>query len=157
MADIIYVHNIGSEGTTRRMSPAGTGAQTAGATATVTGVTIDRGGFSGGSLPRSAEFAALFDTTLASGKTLSVYFDVQHSTNNSTFTDFATQAATLAATGPSGGGAVQGAVSFNVDLGGAYRYIRLLTVPTLSATGTDTCTFISTGFFAGFDRLASPT
>jgi len=157
MADIVYVTNIGAEGTTRRMSPAGTGAQTAGATATITGVTIDRGGFSGGSLPRSAEFAALFDTTLQSGKTLSVTFDLQHSTNNSTFTDFATSAAVVAATGPSGGGAVQGQVAFNVNLTGAYRYVRLLTVPTLSAIGTDTVTLISTGFFAGFDRLASPT
>lgn len=156
MADITLIHNVGALGTTRRLSPAGTGAQTAGATATVTGVTIDREGFAGGSLPRSVEVAALFDTTLQSGKTLSVYFDVQHSTNNTTWTDYATQASVVAATGPSGGGAVQGQTSFSVDLGGAYRYVRLLTVPTLSATGTDTVTLVATGFFAGYDRLAAP-
>ena len=157
MADQVFVHNIASYITTRRASPAGTGAQTAGANATVTGVTIDRGGFAGGSLPRSAEFAVAFDATLQSGKTLSVSFDVQHSTNNSTWVDFATSSGVVAATGPSGGGAVQGSQSFAVDLGAANRYVRLVFQPVLSATGTDTVTAVAVAVLSGYDRLASPT
>lgn len=157
MADLVLTHNVAAYITTRRASPAGTGAQTAGANATVTGVTIDRGGFAGGSLPRSMEAAVLFDTTLASGKTLSVAFDVQHSTNNSTWTDFATTAAVVVATGPSGGGAAQGATSYPVDLGAAYRYIRVNWVPSMSNTGTDTVTGLAVAVLAGYDRLASPT
>ena len=157
MADTVLIRNIGQYITTRRASPAGTGAQTAGATASITGVTIDREGFAGGSLPDSAQFAVLFDATLQSGKTLSIAFDVQHSTNNSSWTDFATNATAVVATGPSGGGAVQGATSFNVNLVPAYRYVRLVTVPTLSATGTDTVTMVASVALAGYDRLASPT
>lgn len=157
MADIVLQHNVGQLGTTRRLSPAGTGAQTAGAAATITGVTVDRGGFASGSLPRSAEIAALFDATLASGKTLSFYFDVQDSPDGTNFSDFATSTTTVALTGVSGGAAQQGQLSFNVDLNGARRYVRLLAVPVFSATGTDTATVVNTGFFAGFDRLQAGT
>ena len=156
MADLVLVRNIGAYITTRRGSGAGTGAQTAGATATITGATIDREGFAGGSLPDSMQTAFLYDSTLASGKTLVVYFDVQHSTNNSTFTDFATGTGTTTVTGASGGSVQQGSISFNVNLHGAYRYIRTLVVPSLSATGTDTITGLIVDVVAGYDRLAAP-
>ncbi len=109
----------------------------------------------GGSMPLSGELAALFSATLASGKTLSVSFDLQDSPDGVNFSDYATQAATVVATGPAGGGTVSGQSAFNVNLSGARRYLRALMVPTLSATGTDTAVFVTSGVFAGFDRLAA--
>jgi hypothetical protein len=154
MPDFVTQRNIAAMGELRRLSAqaALTAAGTGDAT-TVTGGTIDRAGFAGGSLPGSADIGVLFAATLASGQTLSVTFDVQDSPDGTNFSDFYTQAATVAATGPSGGGVVTGAINIGVDFTLARRYTRVLFVPDLSATGTDTAVAIAAGFFAGYDRL----
>jgi hypothetical protein len=157
MSDIVLQRNVGALGDLLRLTDqAALTAAGSGDATTVTGQTIDREGFAGGSLPNSAEIAVLFAATLASGKTLSVTFDVQDSLDGTTFADYATSAALVAATGPSGGGTVKGQLEFPVSLGSARRYVRLLFLPDLSATGTDTAVAIAAGFFAGFDRLAAP-
>jgi hypothetical protein len=157
MADIVLQHDIADLGSMRRLSDqVALTAGGVGNATTVTSVTIDRGGFAGGSLPNAAEIDVLFAATLGSGNTLAVSFDVQDSPDGVNFSDFSTAASAVVATGPAGGGTVKSQVPFGVDLTGARRYVRVLFVPTLSATGTDTATAIAAGFFAGFDRLAAP-
>lgn len=161
MGDIVQQRNIGAVGDLLRLSDQASA--TAGGTGdatTVTGYTIDRmkigSSGSAGSMPLSALVAVLFAATLASGKTLSVTFDVQDSPDGTNFSDYQTAAAAVVATGPSGGGAVTGQAVLQVSLTSARRYVRLLFVPDLSATGTDTATAIGAAFVGGFDRLAAP-
>ena len=157
MSDIVTQRNIGAKGDLLRLSAqAALTAGGSGDATTVTGVTIDREGFAGGSLPNSALIGALFSATLASGKTLSVTFDVQDSPDGTNFSDYATTTALVAATGPSGGGTVVGELNVQVNLTSARRYFRVLFYPDLSAVSTDTATAIAAGFVAGFDRLAAP-
>jgi len=148
---------------------------------TWTGISIDRGGaFATGALPRTLDAALLFDATLASGKSLSVCWDVQHSPDNSTWSDFATEASQVVATGQSGGGRAIGVSRLtlssaddpniasatnipgqtptpSINLGSAARYIRLNVVPHLASTGTDTGVIAAVGVFAGFDILQAPS
>lgn len=135
--------------------------------ATFTFSSVDREAFLfGGSLPQSADIGVLYTATLASGKTLSIQFDLQDSADNTNFSDFATAAAAVVATGPSGGGLVTGVARMprpssagalagipGVDLRGARRYVRLLAIPHLSATGTDTAIIGHVAVFGGFDLL----
>lgn len=158
MADIVTQRNIAAYGGLKRLSDQG--ALTAGGggdAASITGGTVDRENFANGSLPNSAEIGALFSATLASGKTLSVAFDVQDSADGAAWSDYFTQGATAVATGPSGGGVVTGQSNIAVNLTSARRYVRTILVPDLSATGTDTAVVIAAGFFGGFDSLPAPT
>lgn len=123
---------------------------------TVTGATIDRGGFGNGSLPDSALMGVLYSATLGSGKTLSVATAVQDSADGTNWSDYSTVGATVAATGPSGGGAVHGQYNVPVNLRSAREYVRFNYQPDLSATGTDTAVTCAAGAFGGFDRLAAP-
>ena len=148
--DLSGIHSAGSYGAQRRLSPAGTGAQIAGSNSPVTGPVLDRFAAWGGAMPRTAQIAALYDTTLSVGKTLGFTFTLQDSGDGVNFVSYATQAATIVATGA---GTSQGQTSFPADLGGARRYVRLIVTPVMSATSTDTVTFVSVGWFAGFDRL----
>jgi hypothetical protein len=151
MSMLTLIHNVAALVTPRWAGPAtGAPTQTAGATAAVTGITIDRNAFNAGSLPKSAVFTANFYTSLSAGKTLSFAFEVDSSPDGSTWTSYATQAATVYA---SATGAQTGQADFAVDLGNAQRYLRLIVTPTLSNTGTDTVQVIPTAVFAGFDRL----
>ena len=125
--DLSGIHSAGSYGAQRRLSPAGTGAQTAGAVSPVTGPALDRFTAWNGAMPHTTQIAALWDTTLAAGKTLGFTF--------------------------TGAGTSQGQTSFPVDLSGARRFVRLIVAPVMSAMSTDTVTFLSVGWFAGFDRL----
>jgi hypothetical protein len=157
MADVVLQHDVADLGSIRILSAPDT--LTAGGTGDatlVTGIALDRFNFANGSLPMSAEFAVLFDATLSVGKTLSITFDVQHSPDNTIWTDFQTQAAVVVATGPTGGGTVVGQSSLGVDLTMANRYVRMNFTPDLSATSVDTAIVVGAGFFAGFDRLPAP-
>lgn len=156
MVDLVTQHNIGALITERIASTVlSITAGGAGDNATFTGISFDREAFAQGSLPDSALFAALYDATLASGKTLSAGLGVQDSADNSAWSDFSTVASTVVATGPSGGGRVSGAVPFAVDLGPARRYVRVNVLPDMSATGTDTGFVVSAAAFGGFDRLGA--
>jgi len=161
MADITLQRNVGSLGDLLRLSDqAALTAAGSGDATTVTGQTIDRMAIgtsgSSGAMPLSALVAVLFSATLASGKTLSVTFDVQDSPDGTNFSDYATSAALVVATGPSGGGTVRGQSVQQVSLTSARRYVRLLFLPDLSATGTDTAVAMGAAFVGGFDRLAAP-
>ena len=158
MPDVVLQHDVADLGSLRILTAfASLTAGGSGDDTLVTGLTFDRESFANGSLPMSAEFAALFDAVLAQAKTLSITFDVQHSVDGATWVDFQTQVATVFATGPTGGGTVTGQATLGVDLTMANRYVRLNLTPDLSNTSTDTATVIGVGFFAGFDRLpASP-
>lgn len=171
MADIVQNKNIGAlideaAAFSYLSWTAGGGSDSA----TWTGISIDREGFATGSLPRSLDAIVFFDTVLASGHTLSITWDVQHSTNNSSWTDYATESATVVATGISGGSRQVGKARMTVqstadnpspgpgiNLQSAYRYVRLNVLPHLSAPGTDTAVIAGIGVFGGFDQLASPT
>jgi hypothetical protein len=170
MADIVLLKSIG-ELVDQKLFSSSLSWTAGGASDSVTwtGLTINRGAFAG-SLPRSLDAFVAYDATLGSGQTLALYFDVQNSTNSSTWTDYATEASTVVATGPSGGGHVAGIARMSVaandlnrpsgtpgvDLSGAMQYIRCNVVPHLSRTGTDTAVIVVAGTFAGFDTLASP-
>lgn len=171
MADIVLQKNLGALIDVESVyAPAlswtaGTGADSE----TFTSVTVDREGFATGSLPRSMDVEIYWSATLASGKTLSLYSEIDSSPDNSTWAVYATEQATLA-TGPSGGGAVNGVHRMTVqttadnptpgpglNLGSAARYLRYLGLPHLSATGTDTGVIRAVGMVVGgFDQLAAP-
>lgn len=147
MGGIVQTRNIGSLITTRRGTAAATA--TAGGTGdatTSTGDSIDRASIG---MPQSAQFSTLYETTLASGKTLAIATTIQHSTDNSSFTDYATEASTVVATGPSGGGVVKGVREVNVNLSSAYQYVRMNNAPDLSATVTDTAVCRGVAVFGG--------
>jgi hypothetical protein len=156
MGDIVQQRNIGALGDLKILSDRATStAGGAGDGATVTGLSVDRQGFSNGSMPNSALIAVAFEATLASGKTLSIGYAVQDSADNSSWADFQTGASTTASTGASGGSVSKSEFNVQVNLGSARRYIRFNYVPTCSATGTDTTYSEAVGFFAGTDRLAA--
>jgi hypothetical protein len=156
MTDIVLQKNVGALVTVKNGSTstsataAGTGDNTSKA-----GISIDRVNITGnaGSMPMSAVAAVLCDATLASGNTLKVAFTIQEGPDGSNWSDYATTSATTVLTGASGGAAQSGAISLNVDLSGARRYVRLNHVPDLSASGTDTALTRGTWTFAGMDRL----
>jgi hypothetical protein len=137
---------------------------------TFTSSSVDREGLSTGSLPRSADVDVFYSATLGSGQTLSLLLEVDSSADNSAWTAYATEGSTVLATGPSGGGTVSGVYRMTVqstadnptpgpgiDLGSAQRYLRVLGVPHLSRTGTDTAQIQAVGLvLGGFDQLAAP-
>lgn len=137
---------------------------------TFTSSSVDREGLSTGSLPLSADIEVYYAATLGSGQTLSLYWDLQDSADNTNFSDYRTEASTVIATGPSGGGAVSGVARMTVQasadnpvpgpgvpLGSARRYLRFLGVPHLSRTGTDTAVIQAIGVvLGGFDTLPAP-
>lgn len=169
MADIVLQKSIGELEVPKVLSKSS--AWTAGGTSDAVqffGTSIDRMGFSTGSLPRTVDVVIPWDATIASGATLSLTLTLQDSADNSSFADFATEGATVVATGNSGGTRQQGVARLTVassdkptgtpgvSLGGARRYVRLGITPDLSASGTDTGIVQGLGIFAGFDQLASP-
>lgn len=171
MSDIVQLKNIGALIDVESVSApdypwtAGGGSDSV----TFTSSSVDREGFATGSMPRSVDVEIYWSAVLASGKTLSLYSEIDSSPDNSSFTAYATEQVTLA-TGPSGGGAVNGVHRMTVqstadnpspgpgvNLGAANRYLRYLGVPHLSATGTDTGQIRAVGMvFGGFDQLAAP-
>lgn len=157
MPDIVTQHNIAAYGDLKRLSDhwaATAGGSNSGVT--FTGSSLDRMGFSNGSMPRSALVGVIYEAKLASGATLAIAFAVQDSADNSTFADFQTAAPVTYGTGPSGGGIVTGQANLAVDLTNARRYVRVNAPLIFSATVTDTAYADTVGFFAGFDRLAAP-
>ncbi len=158
MNTVVLQHNVGSLIDLKRASDHSTAtAGGTGASTTVTGLSIDRQGFSNGALPLSALFGVIYETTLQSGATLSLGTDIQSSPDNSDWTDFQTATYAVVATGPSGGGAVKGSFNVAVDLGNAQRYVRFNYNPAFSSTGTDTFYGDAVGAMAGFPHLPSPT
>lgn len=124
----------------------------AGNNSALTGAAIDRAPLE---YPLSCVLASFFEATLQSGATLTLTTKIQHSPDNSTWTDFATEAATVVATGPSGGGQVIGTHPLNIDLSGANEYVRAYALPVLSATGTDTAVVVAAVCFGGEAELPS--
>lgn len=158
MNTIVYEKNIASLGVLKRASLHSTAVAAGSGDATsVTGTTIDREGFSTGSISKSAEFGVLFSATLASGATLSLGYAIQDSADSSSWSDIQTATYAVVATGPSGGGVVSGCFDIAADLSNARRYVRINYNPDLSAAGTDTAYADAVGFFAGLDHLPAPT
>ncbi len=165
MSDIVLQRNIGSLIDVKALStPLSWTAGGAADSVTFTGTSIDREGFSNGSLPKSVNVDVIYSATLGSGNTLAISFEIDSAPDNSTWTPFATEASAVIATGPSGGGVVSGvtrmtlpsAASAGVNLDAAQRYLRTLFVPHLNRAGTDTAIIAALGVFAGFDRLQAP-
>ena len=157
MADMVNVHNIGAVVDVVRASAAASAlAAGTGDATTTTGATIDRMGFSNGSMPRSMLASVIYDATLASGKTLSIAYAVQDSADASTWADYQTAAAAVVATGASGGSVAAGQLNVQVDLNSARRYVRVNSLPDLSNTATDTAVTRSVVALSGFDRHPAP-
>lgn len=123
---------------------------------TVTGTTIDRQGFAGGSIPTGLALGILYSATLASASALTLAAYVQDSPDGTNWSMFATYSSVTVASGPSGGGVVAGSWNNSADLRGARRYVRALFIPDLLRTGTDTAVAIACGMFTGWDRLPAP-
>jgi hypothetical protein len=172
MSDIVLVKNLGALIDVKSIL-APDYAWTAGGgsdSITFTSTSVDREGLPTGSLPRSADVDVYYAATLGSGHTLSLYLEVDSAPDNSTWTAFATEASVVIATGPSGGGAVSGVYRMTVQstadnpvpgpgisLQSAQRYLRVLGVPHLSATGTDTAQIQAVGLIlGGFDQHPAP-
>lgn len=149
-------HNIGAFGDLVRLTDHSTAvAGGSGDATTVTGNTTDRVGFGSSGMPQSGLMGVIFETTLASGATLSIGYAVQDSADASTWADYqtATSIGAVYATGPSGGGVIKGQANVQVDLTNARRYIRFNYLPDLSAGGTDTFYGDGVGFLGGTPRL----
>jgi hypothetical protein len=172
MADIVLQKNLGALIDVKSVLNAAYAWTAGGASdsASFTSSSVDREGFSTGSLPRSLDVEVYYSATLGSGQTLSLSLDLEHAPDNSTWTDYVTEASAVIATGPSGGGLVSGVYRMTVqtsadnptpgpgiNLGSAQRYVRLAGIPHLSRTGTDTAQIMAIGLvFGGFDQLAAP-
>jgi hypothetical protein len=172
MSDIVLLKNLGALIDVKSVfAPTLSWTAAGGAdSATFTSSSIDRQGFATGSMPRSMDVDVFYATTLGSGQTLSLYLEVDSSPDNATWTPYVTEAPAVIATGPSGGGAVTGVYRMTVQstadnpspgpgvgLSGAQRYIRVLGIPHLSRTGTDTAQIQAVGLvFGGFDQLPAP-
>jgi hypothetical protein len=157
MSGINVVRNIGALGDLVRLTDHATA--TAGGTGdatSTTGITVDREGFSTGSLPESMLAGVLYEATLGSGNTLSIGYAVQHSADNSSWSDYQTATYTTVATGASGGSTAKGSFNVQVNLTSAKRYVRFNFMPDLNRAGTDTGYYDAVGFIAGFDRLPAP-
>ncbi len=172
MSDIVLQKNVGALIDVKSiLAPAY--AWTAGGASdsvTFTSSSVDREGLSTGSMPRSCDIDVFYAATLGSGQTLSLYLEVDSSPDNSTWTALISEASTVVATGPSGGGAVTGVARMTVQttsdnptpgpgvgLGNAQRYLRVLGVPHMSRTGTDTAQIQAIGLvLGGFDQLPAP-
>jgi hypothetical protein len=129
------------------VSAAAVCAQTAGATAPVTGVIID---LQAVGPPLSAVVMIVFEAVLAVGKTLKFTYSLATSAaaNMSSPTVLKSQDGTLAGTaasgtGGAGGSTVDGILTVPVNLSAAQRYLQFGFTPVLSATGTDTVTAAS--------------
>jgi hypothetical protein len=169
MADIVQVKSIAELIDPKALSTslswtAGGGSDSV----TWTGISINRESFANGGLPRALDAFVFYDVTLASGHTLSAYWDLQEGPDGSNWSDYATEASTVIATGQSGGARQVGVARLlnqsgnaptgtpGVDLSGARAYVRLNVVPHLSAAGTDTAIIAALGEFGGYDILAAP-
>lgn len=88
--------------------------------------------------------------SLTAAKTLTVAARIQHSVDNSVWTDLVALATllTLSATGTNTGSCKVGS-----DLTGAKRYVRVAVTPDLSASGTDTATIFAVAVFGGLQEL----
>jgi hypothetical protein len=153
MAGIVLQRDVGSLGSLKRLSAAATAvAAGAGDATTVTGVTVNRAGFSTGSMPLSLALSIAYEGVLATSKTLSIGYAVQDSADGSTWADYLT-GTSVVATGSTATSAVAGELEVSVNLTSARQYVRANHAPDLSATQTDTAATRAVGFFAGFDRL----
>jgi len=126
-------------------------AQTAGATAEINGIALDKLGFTSKSY---AGCVALIQgrATMASGGTLSIVANFQHSTSSTqSFTDVGTALATTVVLSAAGGAVAASAYAIKMPLilSETYQYIRTQVTPILSATGTDTCEVTCTVVFYG--------
>lgn len=154
MSDIVLQRDVGSLGSLKRLSAASSAtAAGAGDSTTTTGTTIDRAGFSAGSMPKSAVAAIAYEATLATSKTLSFGYAVQDSADGSNWSDYQTGTYAVVATGATAASAVAGELEVNVNLTSARRYVRFNYATDLSATQTDTAQARAVGFFAGFSRV----
>lgn len=156
MADNVTQHNIAALGDLVRLSDHSTAvAAGSGDATTVTGITIDRAGFSTGAMPQSGLFGVAYEATLTSAKSLSLGYAIQDSADGTNFSDFQTATYATVVTG-SATTAFKGCWNVAVDLAAARRYVRFNYIPDLSASGTDTFYADAVGFLGGFPRLPAP-
>lgn len=154
MSDIVLQRDVGSLGALKRLSAASSAVATgSGDSTTTTGATIDRMGFSSGSLPKALAAAIAYEATLATSKTLSFGYAVQDSADGANWSDYQTATYAVVATGATAASAAAGEMEVGVNLTSARRYVRFNYATDLSATQTDTAVARAVGFFAGFDRV----
>lgn len=156
--NIVEKHNIGALVDLVRTTDHSTAtAGGTGAGTQVTGNTIDRASVTfGGCMANSGLFGVLYETTLGAADTLSLAWKLETAPDGATWTTYASGTAAVVATGPTGGGTVKGEYNNQVDLTGAYRYIRFDYTPAFSAANTDTFYGDGAAVLGGFDRLAAP-
>lgn len=100
----------------------------------------------------SVVVAYAITATLSAGHTLSLGYSLQHSPDGSTWTDFAPVASSVVA---NTSGANAFVIKQSVDLGGAYRYLRVAFTPSLSAMATDTASIAPLLVFGGEEMLSA--
>jgi hypothetical protein len=115
----------------------------------VNGPAVDRFAYND---PLSVAVVYAIKATLAAGKTLSLGYSLQHSSDGETFTDFAPAASAVVA---STSGANDLIIKQSVDLSGAERYVRVAYTPVLSATATDTAVISPLFVFGGEEMLSA--
>lgn len=115
----------------------------------ITGTSIDR--FALGSRYQSMDVLVQGNNTMASGETFTLTFNLQDSSDDSTFADFGTPF-TAAIIQTAAGAAVtkepfEQRLPSDILLNNAKRYVRLQVTPNLSASGTDTGLISATMIF----------
>jgi len=148
--------NIGAE-ITAKIGAIGTAvAAGAGDNTALVGQVVDRLAFGDGAgAPLSAVGVAIFKTTLADGKTLSLTWKIEHGNDVglSDTADLQTKAKAVVSTGGAGGSTNYGAETLDIDLSGCKRYIRITVTPDLDAANTDTASLSTALIFGGFARV----
>ena len=113
----------------------------------VNGSAVDRFAYND---PLSVAVVYAIKATLSAGKTLSLGYSLQHSSDGVNFTDYAPVASAVVAS--TSGDQI---IKQSVDLSGAERYVRVAYTPLLSATATDTAVIVPVFVFGGEEMLSA--
>lgn len=130
-------------------------AQTAGANAEVNGIALDKLGVTGGKSPHGAIAFISGRATMASGETLSITANWQHSVSSTqSFADVGTALAATVVLNAAGGALTAQPYRIHMPLivSECNQYVRTQITPTLSRAGTDTCEVECTVVFFGFQQ-----
>jgi hypothetical protein len=103
--------------------------------------------------PLSMSLLIQYLAVLAATKTIKVGYRIEHGNDSALAdtADFASLTPAVAATGGAGGSTESGVVKFDIDLGGAKRYLRINVTTDLSATSADTANAAAVAVFGGED------
>lgn len=118
-----------------------------------TGITLDRQSI--GREYLSAQVAIPYKATLAAAKKVTVSSIVEDSADGASWATYVTglSSSVVGSTTSTAAQTLNSALTYNVDLGSARRYVRVDVTADLSAANTDTFAFAAVAALGGQDRI----